>query len=162
MQGQKLDDHAFATVQGALDRLSDEAIALGLTVRIETDLDDFASLRRAVGDGGLYPSFDPALSQLTRDAFWLRVSDVEGELVAILAARVFRCADFMALLRSERVWFDRGLRLVSSRYNLLATRFDDAVWGGVVGHGGGLGGNPRMRGHGLTTGLPFSKRGASS
>jgi len=153
-----LSDDAFRTVQRALDRMADEAIDLGMTVRIETDFEEFAYLRRSVGDGFLYPSFDPAVSRLARDAFWVRADNDDGELLAMVASRVFRCDDFMALVRNERVWFDRGPHGMSRGYSVLPTRLNDPVWGGVVGHGGGFFVHPRARGHGLSVWLPMYQR----
>ena len=147
----------FMIVQRALDRMADEAIDLGVTIRIETDFDEFARVLRTAS-GWVYPSFDPACARLERDALWLRVTDAEGELVLVYAARVFRCDEFMTLLRNERLWFDRGLRAVSPNYRLLESRFDTPAWGGTVGHGGGLWVDPRARGHGLSTWAPIYMR----
>lgn len=156
MTGSTLCDREFKTIQEALERLSEQMVEIGISVSIETDFEEFARLRKSVGDGGCYPSVDPKLSRLDRDAFWLRVTDRDDALLALYAERIYRCDDFLDLMRSERVWFDRGLRVVSPDYRLLEGVFD--AFGGVVGHGCGLWVHPLARRHGLSAFLPDYQR----
>lgn len=143
-------------IQAALERLTDEMVGIGISVTVETDFEEFAFLRKRAGEGGCYPAVDPAHSRLDKDAFWVRVEDREGNLVGLYAERIYRCEDFMELLRSERLWFDRSLRLVSNGYRPLEESFES--FGGVVGHGCGLWIHPSARRHGLSAWLPDFQR----
>jgi hypothetical protein len=156
MLNQRLTDTEFAIVQGALERLTDEMVEIGIEVTIETDFEEFARLRKMVGDGGCYPAVDPKFSRLDKDAFWLRVTDREDALVALYAERIYRTDDFVDLIRSERLWFDKGLRVVSPDYRLIENAFD--TFGGVIGHGCGLWVAPAARRRGLSAFLPDYQR----
>jgi hypothetical protein len=151
-----LGDRDFGVVQDALERLTDEMIDIGINVYVETDFEEFARLRRSVGEGGCYPAVDPRHSRLDKDAFWLRVTDRDDNLVALYAERIYRTEDFMTLMRSERIWFDRMPRAISADYRLIEDAFD--AFGGTVGHGCGMWVHPSARRHGLSAFLPDFQR----
>lgn len=149
-----------AIVQSALDLLTEEALRHGLNFTLEHDFEEFARLRKLAGDGGCYPTVDPGLSRVTpENAFWLRVTDADDNLVAMMAERFFECDDFLSLFRNLRVWFDRRPTPIPRDYAVL-----DAFpgeFGGVVGHGCGLWVHPSMRGRGLAAFLPDYYRAVS-
>jgi hypothetical protein len=152
----EISDREFAIVQDLLDRLSDQMVETGVSLTVEHDFEEFARLRKMVGDGGCYPSVDPRYSRLDRDAFWLRAVDRNDRLIAFNAERIYRTDDFMALMRSERLWFDRGPRAVSPEYRLIEAALE--TFGGVVGHGCGMWVHPSVRRHGISAFLPAYQR----
>ncbi|MEJ0069322.1 MAG: hypothetical protein WDO24_12020 [Pseudomonadota bacterium] len=81
----------------------------------------------------------------------MRVTDESGFLVAIMAERMYRCDDFMELLRNTRLWFDKGPVAVSPEFRPI-NGFD--AFGGIVGHGSGLWVDPAFRRHGVSSFLP--------
>lgn len=138
-------------VSSALERMDDEALRLGMDIRIETDFDEFVRLRRQSAEGAVSPTLNPEFSHLERDAFWLQVLDLHGSLLAIFGAKIFRTANFMDLMRNERLWFDRGLRVVSPELRVI-DHF--GRFGGVVSHGAGMWVHPAARGRGISAFLP--------
>jgi GNAT superfamily N-acetyltransferase len=138
-------------VEGAFERLA--AIRVDLTV--ETDFEAFAANRRGVADGLVYPTFDPRHSSLSSGAFWLRAADRSGRTVATSAAKVFDAPDFFELVRSERLWFDKGPRLVGP-----TPVVECAIppFGGRVCHQGGTWVHPDRRGLGLAATLTALSR----
>jgi GNAT superfamily N-acetyltransferase len=145
-----LTERELDTVVGGIERLDEEATRMGFEIHIETDFNEFARLRRA-GGGVVNQTVDPQFSQLDRDAFWLRATDVDGALAGLYGVKVFRTANFMDLLRSERLWFDRGPHAVSPALNIIDP-FEP--FGGVVSHGAGLWVHPDFRGRGLSGFIP--------
>jgi hypothetical protein len=140
------DQHAV--VQTALELLTDEAIDHGVSLSIEHELNEYIRLRKLAGDGPVNPCVDPKHSVVGPDnSFWLRV-EWQGEVVAIMAERMFYCVDFMELVRNERLWFDKGLRVISKEYRPYPAF---PAFGGVVGHGVGLWVKPSLRKSGLST-----------
>src|SRR5262249_22169989 len=112
--------------------------------------EEFARLRQA-GGGSLNQTIDPRHSRLDRDAFWLRATGFDGTLAGLYAVKAFRVANFMDLLRNERLWFDRGPNVITGKQTILDS-FEP--FGGVVTHGAGLWVNPAFRGRRLSSLLP--------
>jgi hypothetical protein len=145
-----LSDRELEIVHGGVERLDEEAIRMGFEVRIETDFEEFARVRRAAG-GVVNPTVNPKSSRLDRDAFWLRVSDLNGTLAGVYGVKAFRTQNFMDLLRSERLWFDLRPHVVSPKLRILDSY---EAFGGVVTHGAGLWIHPAFRGRGLSGFIP--------
>jgi hypothetical protein len=154
--GGSLTEAEFSLVQRHCDRTIGDLLRLRLDLCIEHDFEEFAALRSQVADGFVYPSFDPRHSRLDRDAFWLRAVDEAGRTVATHASRVFRTDDFYRLMRSERLWHDRGVHILNSGYKM---NCPIPPFGGVVGHTGGMWVHPSQRGRRLATLLPSLARG---
>src|SRR5262245_6609458 len=126
-----LDPRELEIVQAAVEQLDAEGIERGLEVTIETDFHEFARLRKAAG-GTVNQTVDPEFSRLDTNAFWLRATDIaSGAMAAVYGVKAFHVSNFMDLLRSERLWFDRGLHVVSPKLQI-----HDAYepFGGVVTH----------------------------
>src|SRR5258708_31665721 len=83
-----LTAHEREIVQGAIERLDEEASRKGFEIHIETDFNEFARLRRT-GGGVVNQTVDPQFSRLERDAFWLRATDLDGVLVGLYGLKVF-------------------------------------------------------------------------
>jgi len=155
MDGLGLSETEFAVVQRAVAVMMDEALAIDLEISIGADWEEFGRLRGPRGEGGVYPTFDVRHSRIAAgDGLWVRIGERSGKLVALAAGRVFRTSDFMEVLRSERLWFDRSLRALSPAFRVVDSYFGDQPWGGVVSHGGALWVAPEFRRHGLSTFVP--------
>jgi hypothetical protein len=147
--GTALSAAELDVVYGALEALDENADQVGLVVRFETDFAEFVRLRGLSSDGIVNPMLNPAFSRLAGNAFWLRVEDRLGHLVALFGAKVFEAANFMDLVRTGQLWFDREpLRAVDPRARPLDPfgRF-----GGVVSHGAGVWVAPQRRVRGIST-----------
>jgi hypothetical protein len=120
----------------ALEALEESAVAAGVTIEYRTDFDEFVRLRSQSSDGVVNPMLNPKHSKLDRDAFWLKATDRDENVVALFGAKVFRVDDVMALIRSERFWFDRSpVHAVDPRAQVLPAF---GPFGGVISHGAGL------------------------
>lgn len=147
-QATRLHPEQHAVVQTALELLTEEAVGHGVSMSVEHDLDEYIYWRRRAGEGPTNPCVDPRHSVVgPHNSFWLRVT-WEGEVVAIMAERMYECEDFMELIRNERIWFDKGLRALSTDYRPFPAF---APFGGIVGHGVGLWVQPTLRRSGLST-----------
>jgi hypothetical protein len=139
-----------SVIQRTLNLLTEEALRHGLTITVEQDFEEFASLRKSVGDGGCYPAMDPKYSNID-EGFWVRVVNRDNALMAIIAERIYRCEDFTDLLRNARIWFDKGPTGLHPEYRVLP---GVKSFGGVVAHAGGAWVHPSARRAGLSTFLP--------
>jgi hypothetical protein len=147
--GPALSATELDVVFGALEALDENAERIGLAVRFETDFDEFVRLRSLSPDGIVNPILNPKHSRLAGNGFWLRVEDRSGRLVALFAAKVFETANFMDLVRTGRLWFDREpLRAVDPRSHPLDPF---GPFGGVVSHGAGVWVAPQSRVRGIST-----------
>jgi hypothetical protein len=135
-------------VYGALEALEENAARVGLIVTYHTDFDEFVRLRTLAPDGVVNPMLNPRFSKLDRKAFWLKATARDGTLAALVGAKVFRTDDFMALVRSERLWYDRSpVHEIDARARPLPA-FDR--FGGTISHGAGAWTAPQFRVRGVT------------
>jgi hypothetical protein len=79
---------------------------------------------------------NPLHSRLDKNAFWLRTTDRDDNVVALFGAKVFHTDDFMALVRSERLWFDRSPDHTIDPRTRALPAFE--AFGGIVSHGAGV------------------------
>lgn len=138
-------------VQRYMDALTEEILTLGLQPQREYDFDDFGRARGSVEPSWIYPTYDPSMNDIRKDAVWLRVLNPAGETVAMTAARVFRADNFYELLETEQLWFGRPTN--RDRCTIGAGDPLPAI-GGAVGHGGGLWVHPAWRKVGLSRLVP--------
>ncbi len=105
-----LDDGEFDFVQSFIERLFPAFEQRGFSFHVSSDFAEFVAIRRASANGFVYPTYDPAQSRVTpANAFWVKICNAAGEVIAGQATRLFDTSDFYMLLRSGRVWFDRTL-----------------------------------------------------
>jgi hypothetical protein len=103
-----LNDREFELVQAFIERLFPAFDKRGLSFHVSSDFAEFVAIRRNSANGFVYPTYDPEKSRVSpTNAFWVKVCNLAGEVVAGQATRLFDTSDFYALLRSGRVWFDR-------------------------------------------------------
>lgn len=155
MAGTSLSDRDYGLVQRHLAGSISRLLMLELSMTVEHDFNEFAALRRSFEDGFVYPTFDPALCNLRERAFWLRITDRDGSVVAVHASRIFQVERFFDLMRNERIWGDLRPRMLSPGYRFIAPLEE---FGGTVGHTGGLWVSPTQRGRGLASLLPAIAR----
>ena len=103
--GARQDDRAL--MQLAIERLTERLAELGLSLVVERD---FERLRGFLSSQGSFvnPSFDPTLSDLGRDDFWLAALDPTGRVVASSAERVLETDDLGELVATGRLWYGKG------------------------------------------------------
>jgi hypothetical protein len=150
MGGQiQLDGAIEGVIQSCFDETCRTLYELNLEPTYSTEMADWAALVTDAPKRGIVnPSFDPAHSDLSvENAFWIRLDDTrEGRTVACIANRLFVTDDFMALWRTQRLWYSHGPRSLID----LAIPDDMPILSGRVGHHGGLWIHPDWRKHGLS------------
>jgi GNAT superfamily N-acetyltransferase len=129
-----------------------EAIArLGLSVSIEADMGELMHFLKSCG-AFPYPAFDPEQSDLDGRAFWLKVVDKTGKVVASRGQKIVEADDFMDLLYSGKLWFRNGADIdpVKTQYISPSRRLS-----GRISHGGAVFVLPEHRKKGLSMWLPW-------
>ena len=86
------------------------AAALGLDVGVRRDPEGWVAATAAGGQmAHVNPTLDPEQSHVRPDnSFWIRMADEDGRVVAAQATRAFEVEDLEALIRSNRIWWERG------------------------------------------------------
>jgi hypothetical protein len=143
-----LNNSEFDLVQSFIDRLFPAFQQRGFSFHVSGDFAEFVAIRRASANGFVYPTYDPGQSCVSpANAFWVKICNEAGDVIAGQATRLFDTADFYALLRSGRVWFDRTLAPVPDFP--FACALPNCA--GRVAHLGGLWVDGPYRGHKLAT-----------
>jgi len=143
-----------ATIQTYVGLVFDRIADAGLSVNVEPDLADWVDvMENAPGRSSVSPTFNPATSNVhTGNSYWLHVQRGR-ESVACIASRILETDDYYGLIRSGRLWYDRGLTVVNAGTRFVIPEDAPAV-GGTVGHHGGLWVHPDLRKQGLSEYLP--------
>ncbi len=86
MQEGLKDPLAVVRAAGILD---EQIKALGLTLTISSNFEDFATLRKSTRDGQVSPMFDPTINNLNhQNAFWMFAVNEDNDPVAFQAFRL--------------------------------------------------------------------------
>src|SRR5262245_17398317 len=93
-----LTDEEFGLLQHYIDAIMERLAAERFSVVIETDFSGLMEFMESVSYPFRNPTFDPDCSDLSRDAFWLRVIDENGVTVACHAERVFEIDSYDTLV----------------------------------------------------------------
>jgi hypothetical protein len=129
-----------------------EAITrLGLSVSLEHDMAGLMDFLRSSG-AFPYPAFDPEQSDLDDRAFWLKVTDKTGRVVASRGQKVVEADDFMDLLHTGKLWFRNGTFVDPEKTQYIAPQ---ARLSGRISHGGAVFVLPEFRKLGLSMWLPW-------
>jgi hypothetical protein len=144
-------------IQESIEKIIEAITFLNMSITID---DDMGGLQKYLLESGAYPnpSFDPDVSHLGSDAFWLRIEDRNGRIIASHAERIFSCDDFIRdIVATDELWFARGANqnLESWRTEITAP---PARISGKVGYAGGMFIQPEHRGSGLALFLPYLSR----
>jgi len=103
------------------------------------------------------PSFDPRHSTLTPDSsFWIQLLDEGGHAIACDAYRIYQVQDFAEHIRTLKFIYDRVPNDMAPL--TLSLPSDTPVFGGRVGHAGGMWIDPQHRKRGLPFLLTRMKR----
>lgn len=103
----RLEKQDFGLLQLGVDAIMQRLAQLGLTLTVERD---FAKLGTfLVSRGGFAnPTFDPSVSRIGDEDFWLAAVDGDGRIVASSAERVLETEDFLDLIATGRIWYEAG------------------------------------------------------
>ncbi|HEX7084833.1 MAG TPA: hypothetical protein VF198_00610 [Vicinamibacterales bacterium] len=153
-----LTDEEFGLVQRYVDAFVEKLAVLNLSFVVERDFGQLITFLRANGAPLVNPTFDPAVSDLSRDAFWLRVVDETGATVASHAQRIFQTDDLCSMMVSGTLWYNDGFKLKEGQDPLQVRRPAMHI-AGTIAHAGALWVHPRFRKQGLSLLLPFLSRG---
>jgi hypothetical protein len=133
----------------------------GFYVTISTEMAGWVKLMKASPRiTTVNPTFDPDYSQLdATNSFWIRITDMADNPVACIANRLFVTDDYVGLMRSCRLWYDKTLTPVQQLNIVLDDRVP--VIAGRIGHHGGLWVHPGHRKRGFSYVLPRLVRSIS-
>jgi GNAT superfamily N-acetyltransferase len=129
----------------------------GYALTIDPDLSNWtACIAKTSADAFVNPAFDPRCSRVSAaDSFWLDIR-AGSHTIATCAARLFITDDFLAVLRTQRLWLDEPPPHLGT-LAITAPRTTAPV-AGHVGHEGGLWVHPAHRKRGLSVILPHLAR----
>lgn len=150
-----LTNDEFALLQRSIEAIMEKIADLGLNLVVETDfrgLMDFMRERQAF----INPTFNPVFNDISRDGFWFRLTDLDGNTVASHADRIFRVDDFCDVMETGELWY--GLqpeRLAGRKVEVIRPSIKI---GGTVTHSGALWIDPAWRNRGLSLYLPYLSR----
>lgn len=109
-------------------------------------------MRTAPGGRFLNTAFDPSVCDLSTARFVL-VTEIQGEPVAVSAAKKWLTDDYLVDISAERIWLGEDAPL-ESRMPLAEETKSLPLMKGTVAHFGGLWIHPTRRGTGLSALLP--------
>lgn len=127
------------------------------SLTIDTDMAAWAHvMTAAVTAAAVNPTFNPSCNRLSpANSFWLDVR-AGSYTIATCAARHFITDDYLALMRSTRLWFDPPRP--EDTELALTLPSDMPLIAGSVGHEGGLWVHPEHRKRGLSVIMPHLAR----
>jgi hypothetical protein len=152
-----LDDAEFALLQTRIDELMERMAALRLSLIVETDFAKLVDFLHAIRAPWINPTFDPACSDLGRDAFWIRIVDEKGNTIGSHAQKVFVAADFCALIDSGILWYPGKVELKPGQLPWRLRQISTHIAGNIA-YAGSLWIDPRYRKRGLSLFVPFLSR----
>lgn len=151
----RLTDDEYLHIQFLIDSLETDLAKIGMRVTVEDDFAEWvAFMETAPGIASVSSTFDPRHSVVTSaNAFWIAIRDEVGDVVGCDCLRLFETDDFIEMIRSYRLFFDRKPVM---RHRPLALRLplDMPRLAGRVVYTGGLWVAPSHRGGGLSTAMP--------
>jgi len=150
----QLTNREFAILQESIDGLFERVARRKLNIEVETDFTQLdAMTTRAPGSKSkpsYNPTFDPHYNDLSGKGFWFRLTDIDGNTVGCHADRIFNVDNFVALMRSGRLWYDDGFRAINEdTANLALATGLSLEMRGVVGYSGVMWLDPKYRGTGV-------------
>ena len=153
-----LSDAEFGLLQHYIDAIMEKIAAENFSLVIETDFSGLMQFLEDIGSPLRNPTFDPDWSDLSHDAFWLRVIDKNGMTVACHAERLFDVDNFHDLVASGRLWHRHGLKWGGERVPELKVNRIPLDIRGRVAHAGSMWIRPPARKRGLSLYLPYLSR----
>jgi GNAT superfamily N-acetyltransferase len=140
-------------------RIVERIERLGLRVSVRHDFDEFVTTPMPGYHEAVNPAFDPRYSDLRPNrAFWLRVDDGRGEMVACIAGKVFRFPSLYARIADLSIWYDDDPTLPHDGERVEMISEASRGIGGVVSMTGRLWTHPDWRNRGLSSYLPLLAR----
>lgn len=129
----------------------------GYNLTIDTDMGAWARvMTEAVTAAAVNPTFNPSFNRLSpENSFWLDVK-AGSHTISTCAARHFMTENYLALMRSARLWFDPPRP--GDTELALTLPSDMPLIAGSVGHEGGLWVHPQHRKRGLSVIMPHLAR----
>lgn len=151
----RLTDNEYVMIQSSIDLISSELSRTGMHVTIEDDFAGWAAfMETAPGIASVSSTFDPRHSNVApTNAFWIAIRDADDAVIGCDCLRLFETDDFIELIRSYRLFFDRKPVLWHHPLRLLVPRDMPQLAGRVV-YVGGLWVSPDHRGSKLSTIMP--------
>ncbi len=154
-----LNDQDFGLLQRTVDAILERIAELRLSYAVETDFRPLVAYLKANKAYLINPTFDPERSDLSTDAFWLRIFDEDGRTVGSHAQRLFHTDDFVGFFESGRIWYPDGrYQLGPGQEPWRITRPPHFI-AGTVAYAGCLFIDPAYRKRGLAVYLPYLSRG---
>lgn len=129
----------FETAEAFSELMLEKLLRTGIRVTIESDFEEFVRLRLAASpETPMNTTYDPKRVDLSLiNAFWFRVTNSAGEVVAMIAHRAFDSVDLMQDIASVRLWHDRPAPPEHCVFRAIDLEAARGV-SGRIAHSGGL------------------------
>ena len=150
-----LTDEEYLFIQAFVDKLLAELDQAGLELTVDSETAGWVDFMRTAPEiGHITTTFDPRHSGANyQNSFWVNLKTGSGEIVTCACHRVFQTDDFIELLRSNHLFFDKKPQLKHFLMNLSLPENCPRI-SGTVGHSGGFWVHPDFRGAGLGALIP--------
>ncbi len=157
-----LTDEELRCIQIYVDKVIDALGKMGLRLNVESDMLAWAKLMEAVFvEGKINTTYDPRTSLAgPENSFWINLETDTGDFVSYACNRVFETEDFVDLVRSNHLFYDRKPVLKHIEMDFKMTS-DCPTISGKVGHGGAFWVRPDYRGRGFASFIPHLLRALS-
>ena len=147
-----------ALIQASIDGIVERLAELNLNLIVERDFSELRRFMESQGSFFVNPTFHPDIAHKgVVDAFWLRLEDQDGRVVASHADRVFETPDFMEThIRRAELW--TGVPGPDPYMEGVEFPPVPVTIGGVVSHSGSMWIDKAWRKKGIATFLSYISR----
>jgi hypothetical protein len=134
-----LSPEDFETAEAFSELMLQKLMRVGVKVTIESDFEEFVRLRLAASpETPMNTTYDPARVDLSLiNAFWFRVTNSAGQLVAMIAHRAFDSVDLMQDIALVRLWHNRPAPAENCVFRAIDLEAARGI-SGRIAHSGGL------------------------
>lgn len=157
-----LTDAELRFIQIYIDKAITALGEMGLKLNVESDMSAWAKLMEsAFPEGKINTTYDPRSSLAgPENCFWINMETRNGDIISYACNRVFQTEDFIELVRSNLLFYDRKPILKHIAVNFKVSP-DCPTISGRVGHGGAFWVRPDYRGRGFAGFVPHLLRALS-
>lgn len=149
-----LTDAEFGLLQRSVDAIMEKIADLNLNLVVETNFKGLMAFMEE-HQAFINPTFNPVFNDISRDGFWFRLTDLDGNTVASHADRIFRVDDICDLMETGELWYSARPDKLKGKVDVIRP---PVKIGGTITHSGALWIEPSWRNKGLSLYLPYLSR----